>query len=71
MYVILSNCKFYCTRIGFLAIWFDVTGDGINTLEILGTSLSNSSGITNIVNIEYLGSTELIVAANIIDPSSY
>jgi hypothetical protein len=73
MYVILSNCKFYCPRIDLLFIWFEKSGlgGGINTLEILGTSLANSSGITNIGGIVYLGNVSFIVAAPIIDPTSY
>jgi hypothetical protein len=71
MYVILSNCKFYCTRKDFLAIWFDVNG-GVSNLEILGTSVANSNSITNIGGIVYLGAPQFIVTGvNIIDPSLY
>ena len=71
MYVILSNCKFYCTRKDFLAIWYDVNGGGVSNLEILGASLANSNRITN-GGIVYLGAPQFIVTgANIIDPSSY
>jgi len=72
MYVILSNCKFYCHRENLLVIWFEkFEGGGINTIEILGTSLTNSNAITNIGGIVYLGNNSFIVQANIIDPTSY
>ena len=73
MYVTLSGCKFYCNVYQGLFIWYEGGGvSGSNKLEIVGTSLANSSTLHSSggSSLTILGNSAFIETPHdIIDPT--